>query len=102
MFEITASITALSPSAEVAVVLITGQPSFAESLSESMSVFFFSLISLLLSATTTGMPSSRSWVVKKRLLLRLVASTILMIASGSEFLTYSLVTLSSLVNGDIE
>ena len=48
------------------------------------------------------MPSSRSWVVKKRLRLRFVASTILMIASGFSFFTYALVMLSSLVKGDIE
>ena len=39
---------------------------------------------------------------KKRLLLRFVASTILMITSGFSFLTYPLVMLSSDVKGDIE
>ena len=43
-----------------------------------------------------------SWVVKKRLRLKLSASTIFIITSGVSFLTYELVTPSSLVNGDIE
>ena len=46
------------------------------------SVFsFFSFISFLLSATTIGIPSSKSCVVKNRLRERFVASTILIITS---------------------
>ena len=40
--------------------------------------------------------------MKNKLLLKLLASTILMITSGFSFFTYALVILSSLVNGDIE
>ena len=68
-------------------VLITGQPIFSERSSRLISVSFFSLISLLFRATTTGIPSSRSCVVKNRLRLRLVASTMLIIASGCSFFT---------------
>ena len=85
--EIAESITALSPSAEIETVSTTGQPSFLLKASVSISVCFFSLISLLLRATTVGIPNSKSCVVKKRLRLRLVASTMFMITSGFSFLT---------------
>ena len=71
----------------VEIVLITGHPNFSERMETLISVSFFSLMSDLFSATTTGMPSSISWVVKNRERLRLVASTILMMASGCSFLT---------------
>ena len=48
------------------------------------------------------MPSSSSCVVKNKLRDRLVASTMLTIASGCSSRTYSLVMLSSGVNGDME
>ena len=99
-----AATTAFTPSSFLSVetVLMTGQFSFAESASTSIVVPSFSLMSLLFSATTTGMPSSRSCVVKNRLLLRFVASTMLMIASGCSSRTNSLVIPSSGVNGDME
>ena len=83
---LTASFSPVCP-ADVDTVLTTGQPSFSERRFSSISVCFLSVTSLLLSATTTGTPSSRSCVVKKRLRLKFVASTILMMASGCSFLT---------------
>ena len=76
------STTVFRPSAEVETVRMTGQPSLADRASTSILVSFFSLMSLLFRATTTGMPSSSSCVVKNRLRLRFVASTMLMITSG--------------------
>ena len=97
-----ASTTAFRPSFDVETVFITGHPSLDDSIFSSIFVPFFSFISLLLSATTTGIPSSKSWVVKNNERLRFVASTILIITSGLSCLTYELVIDSSLVNGDIE
>ena len=56
----------------------------------------------LFKATTTGIPSSISWVVKNKERLKLVASTMLTITSTFSLRIYSLVTLSSEVKGDIE
>ena len=82
-----AATTCESPSADVETVLITGQPKIPLSFSASVLLPAFSFISLLLSATTTGMPSSKSCVVKNRLRLKLVASTMFIITSGFSFLT---------------
>ena len=81
------STTALRPSAVVEVVSTTAQPSLSDSSFVLMTVSFFRLRSLLLRATTTGMPSSSSCVVKNRLRLKLVASTMLMMTSGFSLLT---------------
>ena len=96
------SIISFRPLFSIETVSYTGQPSFSESFFASIFVPSFSLISVLLSATTTGMPSSSSCVVKKSDLLRFVASTMFTIASGFAVLTYSLVMPSSGVKGDIE
>ena len=82
-----ASTTCFRPSAEVDTVSTTGQPSLADKVSMSISVFFFSLMSALFSATTVGTPSSKSWVVKNKLRLKLVASTMFTITSGFSFFT---------------
>ena len=102
--ETAALMTSLRPAslADVETVFITGQLSFSDRSFSSISVCSFALISLLFNATTTGIPSSSSCVVKKRLLLRFVASTIFTMASGFSCLTNPLVILSSGVNGDIE
>ena len=71
----------------VETVSTTGQPRAEARASTSMVVFFFRVRSDLFRATTTGMPSSSSWVVKNRERLRFVASTILMMASGFSFTT---------------
>ena len=84
------------------MVSMTGQPNFLLKSSTLISVSFFSLISLLFNATTIGTPNSINCVVKNKLRLRLVASTILIMASKFALLIYVLVTLSSDVNGDIE
>ena len=80
----------------------TGQPSFSERAFTSISVSLFLLTSDLFTATTTGIPSSRSCVVKNKLLLRFVPSTMFIITSGFSLFMYELVILSSEVNGDIE
>ena len=59
-------------------------------------------LDFLFSATTTGIPNSSNCVVKNKLLLKFVASTILMIPLGRSFKKNSLVTISSLVYGDME
>ena len=70
-----------------AVVCTTGQFSFSDRVLMSIFVCFFLLISDLFSAITTGTPSSSNCVVKNKLRLRLVASTMLMITSGFSFFT---------------
>lgn len=86
----------------VETVRTTGQPRSSLRSSVSMMIPFFWIMSLLFRATTTGMPSSISWEVKKRLRPKFVASTILMMTSGPSFRTKSRVIDSSLVYGDIE
>ena len=54
---------------------------------QSITVPFFALISDLLRATITGIPSSSNCVVKNRERLRLVPSTILIITSGCSLRT---------------
>ena len=49
-----------------------------------------------------GIPSSSSCMVRYRFLSMLVASTILMIPLGLVWITNSLVTISSLLYGDME
>ena len=70
----------------VEIVSTTGQPSFVLRSFVLIFVSFFAVTSLLLSATTIGTPSSKSCVVKNKLLLRFVASTMLTITSGFSFL----------------
>ena len=84
---VAACITSLNPFPVVDIVLMTGHPSLSDNAFSSIFVSFLALISVLFKATTTGIPSSRSCVVKNRLLLKLVASTILTITSGCSFFT---------------
>ena len=58
--------------------------------------------SIIFKATTMGIPSSSSCMVRYRFLSMLVASTILMIPLGLVWITNSLVTISSLLYGDME
>ena len=74
-----ASATPVPLSAEISTIL---QPSWVESCAVLISSPFFFTISIILMATTTGIPSSVSCVVKYRLRSRLEPSTIFRIASG--------------------
>ena len=58
--------------------------------------------SIMFSATTIGIPISRSCMVRYRFLSIFVASTILMMAFGLSLRTKLLDTISSLVYGDME
>ena len=91
-----------SPFLSTAQVLITGQFNLLLNVFSSILIPLLLQISSLLRATTTGIPSSRSCVVRKRLLFKLVASTIFMIASGCLSLIYPLLMLSSGVKVDNE
>ena len=96
------AINCFNPFFEVDTVVTTGQFNNFDNLSASISVCFLSLTSILFKATTTGIPSSINCVVKNKLRLKLVESTILIIASGCVSKTYELVTDSSEVYGVIE
>ena len=86
--EIAAATTAFNPSWWVETVSTTGQFSFSCKSLALILVFFFLLMSPLLSATTTGIPSSKSCVVKNKLLDKFVPSTMFTITSGFSPLTY--------------
>ena len=58
--------------------------------------------SIMLSATTVGIPISRHCMVRLRLRSMLVTSTILIIPKGCSFSTKSRLTNSSLVYGENE
>ena len=60
----------------------TAQPSASASFFKSILSPFFSTKSIMLTATTVGMFSSRSCVVRERLRSMFVPSTMLMMASG--------------------
>ena len=70
---------------KVETVFTTGHPNFSDNLATSIFVCFFSLTSLLFNATTTGIPNSNNCVVKNKLRLKFVESTILIITSGFSF-----------------
>ena len=65
--------------AEISMIL---QPSCLLSWAVSILSPFFLTTSIMLMATTTGMPSSVSWVVRYRLRSRLEPSTMFKMASG--------------------
>ena len=71
----------------IETVSMTGQPNFLDNCSVLILFPFFVLASLLFNATTIGIPNSNNCVVKKRLRLKFVASTILIITSGFSFFT---------------
>ena len=78
-----ASITPVPFNAEIST---TVQPSsLAKFLVFSLSPFF-ATISIIFTATTTGIPSSISWVVKYKFLSRLVPSMIFKITSGRSWI----------------
>ena len=66
--------------------IATGHPRPRESFPTSISSPFFWTASIMLRAMTVGIPVSRIWRVRKRFLSRLVASTMLMMASGFSFI----------------
>ncbi len=65
-----------------AEIITISQPSFSDSLSMYTTSLFFSRISAIFTAKTTGIPSSKSCVVKYRFRSILVPSTIFKITSG--------------------
>ena len=71
-----------TPSPFRAEISTTSQPSFSLSFTVSILSPLFATISIILTAITTGIPSSNSCVDRYRFLSMLVPSTILMIASG--------------------
>ena len=73
------------PSPFRAAVSTISQPSSEASFWVLISSPFLRTRSIILTATTTGMPSSISWVVRYRFLSIFVPSTILIIASGFSF-----------------
>ena len=85
--ETAASTTDFKPFISVDTVSTTGHPKVSESFATLIFVPFFLLRSLLLRATTTGIPNSNNCVVKNKLRLKFVASTIFIITSGCSFLT---------------
>ena len=90
------------PSSTVAVVSITLHPSSLDRISKSSWSPLLFKISILFKAITIGIPSSISWVVKNRLLLKFAPSTMLIITSVFSSNMYSLVIASSPVYGEIE
>ena len=76
------SAASLEPSPLSAEVATTSQPSAAPSRLRSMTSPFLRTTSIMFTATTVGMPSSMSWVVRYRFRSIFVPSTILMMASG--------------------
>ena len=97
-----ASISSLVPLPLSAVVSTTGTPSSAESFFTSIVSPRLLTMSIILSATTTGMPISSSCVVKYKLRSMLDASTKFTITSGFSFTRKSRVMTSSSVYGDSE
>ena len=76
------SAAAMPPSPFSALISTTSQPSASPSFFRSISSPFLRTRSIMLTATTTGMPSSMSWVVRYRLRSTLVPSTMFRMASG--------------------
>ncbi len=74
-----ASVTPVPLSADIST---TGQPSAFDRLADFSSEPFFCTTSIIFTATTTGMPSSISCVVRYKLRSRFVPSTMFKIASG--------------------
>ena len=73
------------PSILIILLIALGFRHFKDNALVSMVVNFFLLISLLFNATTIGIPNSNNWVVKNKLRLKLVASTMFTITSGFSF-----------------
>ena len=96
------STTSLRPVFLRADVSTIGQPSFFDNASTSILMSFFLIRSAILRASTTGIPVSRSCVVRYRFLSILVASTRSIITSGFSFKIKSLETTSSSVYGERE
>ena len=92
----TAAFTSSStPSDLRAEMGMTGHPSFSDSFFASTEPPFFLTVSIMFRATTVGMPVSRICRVRKRFLSMLVASTMLITASGLPSSRKFLVTISS-------
>ena len=79
---IAASAASMIPFPFRAEISITLHPRALDNSSVLILSPFFSTTSIMLMATTTGIPSSVSWVVKYRFLSRFVPSMIFKIASG--------------------
>ena len=73
------------PSPLSAEISTTGQPSFFESFSASILSPDLRTASIMFTATTVGIPSSSSCVVRYRLRSRFVPSTMFRMASGLSF-----------------
>ena len=99
---IASSAASVCPSPLRALISITGQPMLLLSASTSIVSPFLRTRSIILTAITTGIPSSSSCVVKYRFLSIFVPSTMFKIASGLCVTRYSLVTTSSKVYGESE
>ena len=93
--ETTASTSSLVPSFLRADMGTTGHPSLLDRASVSMDPPFFLTASIMFRATTVGMPVSSICRVRNRFLSMLVASTMLMTASGLPSIRKFLVTISS-------
>ena len=76
------SAASMPPSPFRALMLTTVQPRASPSLFRSIWSPFLRTRSIMFTATTTGRPSSMSWVVRYRLRSMLVPSTMLRMASG--------------------
>ncbi len=83
------------PSPFNALISTTTHPKALLIFFKSISSFCFLTTSIIFKATTTGIPSSVSCVVKYKFLSMLVASTILIIASGFSSNKYFLAIISS-------
>ena len=97
-----ASTTDARPVFLSADVSTTGQPRTIDSLFVSIFSPRFSMRSAILSAMTTGMPVSMTWVVRYRLRSMFVASTRSMMTSGLSSIRYLRLTTSSRVYGERE
>ena len=89
----------ITPSPLSAEISITGTPRWLESFAASMRSPFLRTTSIMFSATTIGIPSSASCVVRYRLRSRLVASMMLSSASGRWSISTLRATTSSIVYG---
>ena len=92
----------LQPSPLRALICRQGQPSPLPNFSRSMLSPLFRTRSIMFTATTTGSPSSISWVVRYRLRSILVPSTMFKTTSGGSRTRQVLATTSSGEYGDRE